>query len=400
MNADAPPATSGMTPALTLLFAVAGGAAVGNLYWAQPLLQSIARSFDVSTAAAGLLVTVTQIGYAIGVLLVVPLGDTLDRRRLIPRIMACSALALAASAAAPSFSVLLLTLCGVGLTTVTGQLLTPLAGDLARDDQRGHVVGAIASGLLTGILLSRTISGLLADAFGWRAIYAVAACVTAVFAIVLARALPIAPARAAIRYESLLRSVFSSVRQHRSVQVTLAIGALVFAVFTMFWTALTFLLSEPPFSYSVTQIGLVGLVGLAGALAARRAGRLHDRGMSAPATGLALALSLFSLALAAFGSASILLVLLAVLLIDIAIQGINVLNQTRLFTVDPTARSRINTAFVTCNFVGGALGSSLAGVLWQLGGWFAVMLGASALIGCALLVWLAQRKRDLALQGS
>jgi predicted MFS family arabinose efflux permease len=201
-----------------------------------------------------------------------------------------------------------------------------------------------------------------------------------------------------VPYRALLRSVFSTVRQHRAVQVTMVIGALGFSVFTMFWTGLTFLLSAPPYSYSTTRIGLVGLVGLAGALAARRAGRLHDRGWSVPATGAGLALVLFSLALAAFGSRSITIVLVAVLLIDIGIQGVNVLNQTRLFAIAPAARSRLNTAFVTGNFVGGAIGSSLAGVLWHMHGWVGVTVGAAVLSACALLVWFVQRGRALATQ--
>jgi predicted MFS family arabinose efflux permease len=179
------------------------------------------------------------------------------------------------------------------------------------------------------------------------------------------------------------------------VQVTLLLGACAFATFTLFWTGLTFLLSAPPFSYSVTRIGLVGLAGLAGALAARRAGWLHDRGWSVPATGAALLLALLSLGIAALGASSILLVLVAVVLIDAAIQAVNVLNQTRLFAVDPSARSRLNTAFVTGNFIGGAVGSALAGVLWLRGGWPAVTLGGGVLIGLALVVWLTQRGRAL-----
>jgi len=391
-----PTATSaGMSRGLTLLFAVAAGAAVGNLYWAQPLLASIAAGLGVSVSAAGLLVTVTQIGYAAGVLLVVPLGDTLDRRRLVPAVLACSAAALGARALAPSFAVLLTTLAGVGLTTVTGQLLVPLAGDLAREDQRGRAVGTVASGMLTGILASRTVSGLLADVFGWRAVYAVAGVVTAVLAVLLAHTLPSLPARARVPYGQLLRSVFSTIRAHRTVQVTLVIGASVFAVFAMFWTGLTFLLSAPPFSYSASKIGLVGLAGLAGALAAQRAGRLHDRGWSVPATGAALVLALGSLVIAGLGARSILLLLAAVVLIDVAIQTVNVLNQTGLFAIDPNARSRLNTAFVTGNFIGAAVGSSLAGVLWQRGGWPALMLGGAALTGVALAVWLSQRRRAL-----
>ena len=262
-----------------MLFAVAGGAAVGNLYWAQPLLEEIATSLDVATSVAGLLVTITQIGYAVGIFLLVPLGDLVNRRRLIPMVLGASGLALAGAAAAPGWAVLFVTLLLVGLTAVGAQLLIPLASELADPAERGRVVGTIASGILVGILLSRTISGIVADLFGWRAIYAIAAVAAWVLAIALARVIPTLPGRPAMSYPALLRSVFTAVRSHRAVPVTLALGAATFGTFTLFWTALTFLLTAPPFSYSVSTIGLVGLAGLAGALIARRAGRLHDRGL-------------------------------------------------------------------------------------------------------------------------
>ena len=386
------PVAPGMSRPLTLLFAISGGAAVGNLYWAQPLLSDIAASLGVSIGTAGTLITMTQIGYALGILLIVPLGDTLNRRRLIPAIMLCSAVALAACALAPSFGALLAALAALGLTTVAGQLLTPLAGDLARPEQRGRVVGTIVSGLISGILLSRTISGFLADALGWRAIYIAAAIFIVLLAALVACALPAERPRPAVAYGTLLKSVFSTVRQHRAVQITLVIGASGFSVFTMFWTGLTFLLSSAPFNYSVSQIGLVGLVGLAGALAAQRAGWLHNRGWSVKATGAALVLALVSLVIAGFGATHIIPILVAVLLLDIAIQGLNVLNQTRLFSIDPNARSRLNTAFVASNFVGGAIGSTLAGVLWEHGGWVFVAAGGMVLVAFALIVWLTQRK--------
>ncbi|WP_251977558.1 MFS transporter [Salinicola avicenniae] len=384
--------TRGMTPAMTLLFAVTGGFAVGNLYWAQPLLDNIADTLGFSYSAAGLLITVTQLGYATGILLLVPLGDTLDRRKLIPLVLTAAAVSLLASALAPSYGVLLAAFAAVGLTTVSGQILIPLAGDLADEAQRGKVVGSIVSGLLTGILLSRTVSGLLADAFGWRSIYFLAAAVTFGLALLLARRLPADLPRERLGYGRLLLSVAGPVRRYRAVRAILAIGACAFGVFTMFWTGLTFLLSAAPFDYSVTQIGLVGLVGLAGALAARKAGKLHDRGLTYPATGAALLLALASLALAALGQHRIIWILLAVLLIDIAIQSLNVLNQTRLLSIEPASRSRLNTAFVFCNFVGGALGSLLAGVLWSIGGWSLLMLVQGAIILIAAAVWALCRR--------
>ncbi|MFG2594193.1 MFS transporter [Streptomyces sp. NPDC048438] len=386
------PGECGMNRAMTLLFAVAGGAAVGNLYWAQPLLNTIAGSLHISSGSAGLLVTLTQIGYALGAFLVVPLGDRLNRRRLIPTVMVASAIALAGSAAAPGFAVLLMALALVGVTTVAGQLLVPLAGDLARDDQRGRAVGTVASGILIGILVSRAISGIIADAFGWRTVYWGAALLMVVLAALLARVLPTLPPSATASYPALLKSVLTTVRHHRSVQVTLLLGAIAMMVFTLFWTALTFLLSAAPFNYSATGIGLISLVGLAGALAAQRAGHLHDRGWSVPATGAGLLLALVSVLLGATGATSIIIVLIVVLLLNTAIQGVNVLNQTRLMSVDPQSRSRLNTAFVTGNFIGGTIGSALAATLWQSGGWALVMTGAAALFAIALLVWAFTRQ--------
>lgn len=386
---------AGMTRGRTLLFAVAGGAAVGNLYWSQPLLDDIARSLDTSTAVAGLLVTLTQVGYALGILLVVPLGDVLDRRRLVPVVLVASAVALLGAAVAPTFTTLLVALALVGLTTVAGQLLIPLAGDLADPAERGRVVGTIASGVLTGILVSRTVSGIVADAFGWRAIYVLAAVAALVFAVLLRRAIPALGRRDRVPYPALIVSVFRAVGAHRSVQVTLVISATVFAVFTMFWTALTFLLSAAPFGYSTTAIGLVGLAGLAGAVAAQRVGRLHDRGLSVPVSGAALVLVLVSLVIAGIGARSIVVVLVAVVLLDVGVQAANVLNQTRLFAIDPAARSRLNTAFVTGNFIGGAIGSAVASVLWNAGGWTAVTVGGAVLMGFAVTVWAVHRRRGL-----
>jgi predicted MFS family arabinose efflux permease len=384
-----------MTRGRTFLFAIAAGAAVGNLYWAQPLLDFIAQDLQSSPAATASLVTATQIGYALGILLLVPLGDVLQRHRLIPVLLLCSAVALTACALAPSIGTLLAALGAVGLTTVSGQILTPLAGDLAEESQRGRVVGTVASGILTGILVSRTVSGLIADAAGWRAIYGLAAVVAVLFAVLLHRAIPPLPPKTAMAYPALIASVGTVIARERSVRWTLVLGATGFAAFTLFWTALTFLLSSPPYSYPVSVIGLVGLVGLAGAITAQRAGHLHDRGWSLPATGAAWVLALAAFALAGVGARSIVLVLLAVLLLDVAVQALGILNQTRVFSVSHEARSRLNTAYVVGNFVGGAIGSAAAAVLWSLGGWAAVCTAGAALSGFGLLVWALGRRSAL-----
>jgi predicted MFS family arabinose efflux permease len=388
--------SAGMSRATTLLFAIAGAVAVGNLYWAQPILTEIAASLGVSVGESGALVTVTQLGYALGVLLIVPLGDALNRRRFIPLVMAVSVLALLASAFAPTYSALLGGLAAVGVTALSGQLLLPLAGDLARDDQRGQVIGTIAAALLIGIMLSRLVSGLVADAIGWRAVYFGAAMINLAFAVLLATKLPDDRPRARTSYLELLASIAGAVRRYRAVQVTLVLGMCTFAVFMMFWTGLTFLLSAPPYDYSVSQIGLVNLVGLAGAFAAQYAGVLHDRGWSTRATAAAMALVLASLGLGVVGARSIGLVLLTILLINLAIQSAMVLNQTRLLTIRPELRSRLNTAFVFCNFMAAAIGSALAGFLWEAGGWLLLTVAQAAIIGLGLIVLVFQRAALLA----
>ncbi|MFG1928485.1 MFS transporter [Cryptosporangium sp. NPDC048952] len=384
-----------MSNRLTLLFAVAGGTAVGNLYWAQPLLEFIARDLHSSPATAGWLVTATQIGYAVGILLVVPLGDVLDRRKLVPIMMVCAAAALTACALAPSLGALLVAIAAVGVTTVSGQILTPLAGDLADDTNRGRIVGTVVSGLLIGILVSRTISGFVADVAGWRTIFAAAAVVALVLAGVLHRSIPTLPPKERLRYPALIASVATAVARERAVRWTLLLGAIGFALFTMFWTSLTFLLSAPPYGYPVSVIGLFGLAGLAGALAAQRAGRLHDRGWSLPATGAAWVLTLVAFAVAGFGGHSVVAVLIAIVLLDVSVQGMLILNQARVFSVSASARSRLNTAFVTSNFIGGAIGSAGASVLWAIGGWSAVSTAGAALSVVALLIWLVGRRTAL-----
>ena len=384
-----------MTPGLTFLFAVAAGAAVGNLYWAQPLLDLIAEDLDAPTAAAGWLVTATQIGYAAGILLIVPLGDVLDRRRLVPVMMLCTAAALVACAVVPSFGLLLAAITLLGLTTVSGQILTPLAGDLSEEAGRGRVVGTVASGILTGILVSRTISGLVADAFGWRAIYGLAAAAAVAFALLLHHAIPPLAPKTRMRYPALIASVATVVARERTVRWTLVLGATGFATFTMFWTSLTFLLSGPPFDYPVSVIGLFGIAGLAGAIAAQRSGRLHDRGWSLPATGAAWALVLASFAAGAFAERSVILVVAVVVVLDVALQALGILNQLRVFAVSHEARSRLNTALVTSNFIGGAVGSAAATLLWSAGGWTAVTIAGVTLSCLALTVWALGRHSAL-----
>ena len=394
-SGTAAPGQAVLTRGLLILLAVAAGAAVGNLYWAQPLLDVIARDLHAPTAVAGWLITVTQLGYAVGVLLIVPLGDMLDRRRLIPVMLVLCALALGLCAMAPSFGVLLASIAILGLTTVSGQIIVPLAGDLAGEEERGRVVGLVTSGILTGILVSRSISGLVAGATGWRVIYVAAAGLAVFLAILLAVRLPTTPARQRLRYGALLVSIVRAIAERRIVRWSLVLGAAQFGLFTMFWTALTFFLGGAPYHFSVTTIGLFGLFGLAGALIAQRAGRLHDRGWSVPATGAGWMLVLASFALAGFARASLVILVVAIIGLDIAIQSLNILNSTRVFAVAGNARSRLNTAMITCNFVAGACGSALAGLLWSAGGWAAITWTGGGIAAAGLAIWLFGRRGPL-----
>lgn len=396
MSADSPASGGqppGMSAPLTLLFAVAGGVAVGSLYLAQPLIETIAASLGVDPTGAAALVTVTQIGYAAGIFLLVPLGDVVDRRRLIPVVLTLSAFSLLGAALAPTYGALLAALGAVGLTAVAAQILTPLASELADPEKRGRTVGTVASGVLIGILLSRTVSGVVADLWGWRRVYVLVAVLALPLAVVLAVLIPRLPARRSIPYVQLLGSVFTAVARHPAAPVTLLITGANFAVFSLFWTALTFLLTAEPFGYSTTQIGLMGLAGLAGAVAGRRAGVMHDRGWSVPATGIALALLALSLVGAWAFQTSIVGLIVVVIVLDIAVQGNLILGQTRMFALSASERSRLNTAVVVFNFLGGALGSFLAGPLWSAGGWTAITAGSLAVTLCALCVWAMSRRR-------
>jgi predicted MFS family arabinose efflux permease len=381
----------GVGSGLLLLLALIGGFAVGNLYWAQPLLGVIASDLGVSTGTASSLVTATQIGYAVGIVLIVPLGDVVNRRRLIPLMMVLSAVALAACAVAPTFLTLLVAIAVLGVTTVAGQIVIPLAGDMADDASRGRVVGTVMTGFLAGTIVSRTLSGLIAQVAGWRAIFVVAAVVVLLLAVLAHRNVPTMPRPAHISYPALLASVGGVIRRHRVVRWNLLLGALQFGLFMMFWTALTFLLSEAPFSYSPLTIGLLGLFGLAGAVAAQYTGRLHDRGWSMIATGAGWATALLAMVLAAAGEHSLPLLIAAIVLLHVAVFPMNVLISARLFTVVADGRSRVNTAMIAVNFIAGAIGSALVSRLWPIGGWHAVTTAGIAVCIAGLAMWILGR---------
>jgi len=382
-----------MTKFLAVLFAVCSGLAIGNLYWAQPLLVQIMESFGLSAANGGFLVTATQIGYAMGILFILPLGDFVRRKRMIGIVMTLSVATLVSCALAPSFTILALSLLAMGLVTISGQVILPLAGDLSRDDERGHIVGIVSSGITTGILFSRFASGIIAGFWGWRSVYVIAAILNLTMVLVMIYVLPEIPAKNKLdSYGKLLGSVFSTFKRHKTLPMILLHSGLIFGlVFNIFWTALTFLLSGNPFNYDTFQIGLVSLAGLAAAVFGVGIGKLQDMGLSIPAMGAFIVLGIVTMICGFAFSTSIVAIVIVAAVISVAVQGISVLTQTRLFNLSQGERSRLNTVFVVNNFLFGAVGSALASFLWSLGGWAYVMMAASVACVAALIVWMLSR---------
>ena len=359
---------------LIIMLAVASGMAVGNLYWAQPLLAQITNSFGIGTAQGGFLIMATQIGYALGLFFIVPLGDVLHRRKLIFTIMILSILALIAVSMAPSFAVLAFSLACLGLVTISGQIIMPLTGDISSPTERGKNVGIISGGITIGILTARTISGLVADIFDWRAIYLFAAAINLILAFIIVRMIPETPDRVKIPYPSLIRDVFHTLHTTPTLIPLMMIAACSFGiVFNIFWTSITFLLSSEPFGYST---------------AAMKVGSLQDRGLGVKATGVFLCITLACIILAdIFAESSVVVLVVLAAVYSLGNQSVSILNQSRLFSLNPEKRSRLNTCFVVNNFIFCAIGSTLASVLWNLGGWHAVMTGAAITLIIALAIW-------------
>jgi len=363
---------TGMSRALIVLFAVACGVSVANLYYAQPVLDDIAKSFATSSGTAGLVVTFAQIGYAVGLTLLVPLGDLLTRRWLVPTVLMVTAAGLVVSAAAPEIGVLVAVGLIVGAGSVAAQILVPMAASLADEEHRGHVVGVVMSGLLLGILLARTVSGIVAQASSWRVVYVMAAGMTAVLALVLARRLPGERQRPQIGYGTLLRSAARLLATESLLQRRALFGALGFAAFSVFWTTMAFLLAGAPYHYDDLTIGLFGLVGASGALIANFAGRWADRGWTRGTTLVFAGLVAVSFLPLWWGRHDLAMLIVGILFLDVGVQGLQVTNQSLIYRLAPDARSRVNSAYMVCYFAGGAIGSAIGSSIYESHRWAGV----------------------------
>jgi predicted MFS family arabinose efflux permease len=393
-NRPARAAAPGISRRLVMVMAIACGVAVANLYYAQPLLSSIAAAFGTGAAATGWVVTMSQVGYAAGLLLLVPAGDMLDRRRLVLSVLTLTPVAMAAAGAAPSIWMLYAASLAVGFTSVAVQVLVPFAASLATDEERGRVVGTVISGLLVGILVSRTVSGILADFVTWRGVFYVGAAAMVILALVLRRELPADQPKERMSYPALIRSVGGMLRTDPVIRLRSAFGALGFASFSVFWTTVAFVLARPPYGYSNSVIGLFGLIGAAGAATASLAGRLADKGRARPATGMFAGGLVLSFLVLWLGGTSLAMMVAGVILLDVAVQGLHVLNQSEIYRAAPDARNRANSAYMTAYFVGGSAGSALGAALYATVGWGAVCLLGGALGAAALALWAYSLLRE------
>jgi len=377
-----------ITRAVTLLFAAACGISVANIYFAQPLLDQLSEAFGINHSTIGIIITITQIFYGLGLLLLVPLGDLLNQRRLIIGQMLLSTMALVIVGTAFSSIVLFAGMALVGLLAVVTQTLVAFAATMASSAERGKVVGIVTSGIVIGILLARTFAGILTDLAGWRSVYLVSAVIMLLMVCMFAKVLPHAEREVkSLSYIRLIRSVLDLFIQERTLRIRSFLAMLIFADFSILWTSLVLPLSTPPFALSHSAIGAFGLVGVAGALAAARAGKLADQGYGQRTTGISLALLLLSWLFIRYLEHSLIALVIGIILLDLAVQAVHVTNQAMILPLRAEARSRLTAGYMVFYSIGGASGSIASTQMYAYFGWGGVCLLGASISAFALLFW-------------
>ena len=382
-----------MSRTVTLLFATACGMSVANIYFAQPLLDQLSYEFNIDPSTIGVVITITQIFYGLGLLLLVPLGDLLNQRRLIIGQMLLSTAALVIVGTA-SFSVMLFTgMALVGLLAVVTQTLVAFAATMASPTERGHVVGIVTSGIVIGILLARTFAGLLTDLTGWRSVYLVSAALMLIMVCMFLKVLPkVEREIKSLPYHQLIKSVFTLFMQERTLRIRSVLAMLIFADFSILWTSLVLPLSAPPLTLSHSVIGAFGLVGVAGALAAAQAGKLADRGFGQRTTGIALVLLLISWLFINYLEQSLLALITGIVLLDLAVQAIHVTNQTMILPLRTEARSRLTAGYMMFYSIGSAGGSIASTQMYAHFGWEGVCFLGASISAIALIFWATTKR--------
>lgn len=391
-----PGAPPGDRPAVPIaLLSFTAGTTVANLYYNQPLLPAIGRTFGVPDSHVGIVATATQIGYAAGLLFFVPLGDVLERRRLMVALLVAVAVSLGVAAAAPSLPWLVLASVAVGATTVVPQLVIPYAAGMTPPARRGRVVGRIMGGLLIGILAGRVVAGALGSVVGWRTTFALAAVAMLAIAVLLHRRLAAEAPTSTLSYGALLRSLGFIARQEPVLQEAALLGGLCFLAFSAFWTTLAFRLEMPPLHYGSTVAGAFGLVGIVGASVAPLVGRMADRTTPRTIVGFSLAVVAASYVIFLLAGHTLLGLAAGVIVLDAGTQGVGVSNQARIYSLPAEVHNRVNTVYMVTFFAGGSIGSALGAWAWGAGGWAAVCavsLAGVALAGLVFALRIGRRR--------
>lgn len=378
---------------LLLLLAVIAGVSVANIYYNQPLLDDFRRSFPAGAAWIGAVPAGTQLGYAAGMLLLAPLGDRIDRRKLILAQTVALCVALFVAATAPTLPVLVGASLAIGIVSTIAQQAVPFAAEIAPPERRGHAVGTVMSGLLVGILLARTASGFIGEYFGWRAVFGASIVSLIVLGIVIVMKLPASKPTSTLRFGPLFASLWHLTVELRGLREAAATGAALFAAFSGFWPVLTLLLAGAPFHLGPQAAGLFGVVGAAGALAAPYAGRFADK--RGPRAIITMAISLMALSFVVFAVSATHIVglVIGVILLDVGLQCSQIANQSRIYALRPDARSRVNTVYMVCYFIGGAIGSAVGVAAWHRFGWIGVCFSGLGFIALGAWVHWSTRPR-------
>ena len=385
-------------PGLLLLLAIIAGVTVANIYFNQPLLDDFRKSFPAGAAWIGAVPAGTQLGYAAGMLLLAPLGDRFDRKRIILLQTAGLCVALLVAATAPSLAVLVGASLAIGILATIAQQAVPFSAELAPPDVRGRAVGTVMSGLLLGILLARTAAGFVGQYFGWRAVFGASIVALLALAVVIVKKLPKSRPTSTLGYGKLLGSMWHLVLELPGLREASATGACLFAAFSLFWPVLTLLLAGEPFHLGPQAAGLFGIVGAAGALAAPVAGRSADKRGPRAVITLSIALMAVAFVIFALSGKSLIGLVIGVIVLDVGVQAAQISNQSRIYALRPEARSRVNTVFMVCYFIGGATGAAVGVSAWRAFGWVGVC--GAGIAFTALAGWIHYATRPRAAEGA
>lgn len=361
-----------LTKLLILVMSIACGLTVANLYYIQPLLGDIAKTFHVDQLSIGFAAMLTQIGYAIGMIFILPLGDIKEKRNLIVIMLLFSVISLMSMFFSSNIYILTISSFAIGFTSIIPQLIIPLAAQLSNPQQRGQTIGTIMSGLLIGILLSRTVSGILGSYLGWRIVYLIAAIMMFALMLILRKLIPLCNPISDIKYSELLKSMIHLIKTEPILRESSLNGALMFSAFSAFWTSLIFLLESSHYNMGAEAAGLLGLVGVSGALAAPLVGKVADKRGSRFAIGICIVVVIASYLLFFLFGFKIWGLVLGVILLDLGVQSCNVSNQARVHSLNEETRNRLNTIYMVSFFLGGAFGSFLGSYSYSHFGWYGV----------------------------